>query len=370
MKPLAHKAKKFSLALVTLTLFAASLYLAYRQGSLPEVTDSSVNDSVLRGAAASPLIYTGLKAQIAKLFAVVFNSLMTFMGKSVMLGIVTLALLVELLLLYPSVRIQLKQKKIHLFHKKLIDKFNKGELAVSKTEDELHKLYDVNEKIHHRGAWMVVIQVLLFFFTFWGLSLIVKAPGLITGSWSVLNFSLLSKSQGLFLPVMTALVYFVHALAKIYYKEKEDYISPAQTTMALVFAVVGAVVVYIFAGRFAVALSVYFVTLVSFSTIRYIVVEQHAKKWGAMAQRELIQMLREAGPHTNRFAYFSRVWNHLPIVRHINFNLLEEALSMTLGLMLALSFFGAFQERTDANAYVKQTQPTSIVQIETNHNLS
>lgn len=370
MKTIAQNAKKFSLALATIMLFAASLYLAYRQGNLPEVSDSSVNESMLRGVAASPLIYTGFKAQVAKLFAVVLNSLMTFMGKSILLGIVTLAFLVELILLYPSIRIQMKQKKIHLFHKKLIDRFNSGELAVSETEDELYKLYDVNEKIHHRGAWMVMIQVALFFFTFWGLSLMVKAPGLISGSWSILNFSLLSRTQGIFLPVMTALVYFIHAITKIYYKEKEDYISPSQTTMALLFAVVGSVIVYTFAGKFAAVLSIYFVTLVSFATIRYIVVEQHAKKWGAMAQRELIKMLREAEPHKNRFAYFSRVWNHLPIVRHINFNLLEEALSMTLGLMLALSFFGAFQERTDANAYTQQVQLKAIVQLNSNYNLS
>ena len=52
------------------------------------------------------------------------------------------------------------------------------------------------------------------------------------------------------------------------------------------------------------------------------------------------------------FAYFTSLWRHIPIVRYINFNLLEEALSMTLGLILALSFFGAFQ-KTSASTYAK-----------------
>lgn len=336
--------KRTGLILATLGLFALSVFLAFQQGSLQYGDTVAVAEGSLSTVQASPLIYTGFRAEAAKLFAAIFNPILAITGNSVLLGIIVLGLLVELMLLYPSVRIQIKQKKIHLFHKKLVDRFNRGELSVSKTEDELHKLYDVNERIHRRGALMVVIQLTLFIFTFWGLSLMVKAPSMIAGSWNVLNFSLLSHTQSAALPVLAGLIYFVHAMIRISYKDREDYISAAQTTLAAVFAVVGAAGVYLFASIFSVALTVYFMTLVTFATVRYIVVEQHAKEWGKFAQRELIKMLREAGPHRNRFEYFSRLWNHLPIIRHLNFNLLEEALSMTLGLLIALTFFGAFQD--------------------------
>lgn len=340
------KMKKITLILVSLGLFSLSLYLAYRHGN--PVADTAVQ---LRGAfepmEASPLFYTGLKGEIAKWFSVIFNSLMEITGKSVMLAIMALALLVELVLLYPSVNIQLKQKKIHLFHKKLIDKFNRGELSVNKTEDELHKLYDVNQRIHFRGAIMVITQLLLFLFTFWGLNLMVHNPNLLYGSWNIMNFSLLSKIDGALIPLVAALIYFVHSMTKVYYKEIEDYISPAQTTIAFLFAIIGSVTVFFFAGLFPLALTMYFVTLITISTFRYILVEQEVKKWGNYAQRSLIKMLKEAKPFKSRFAYFSAKWNHLPLVRHINFNLLEEALSMTLGLLLALTFFGAFNNDAD-----------------------
>ncbi|MBN2096004.1 hypothetical protein JW752_01240 [Candidatus Peregrinibacteria bacterium] len=350
--------KRSGLILTTLVLFALSVYLAFVQGSASFLNPPV--EGTLHAVAASPLVYTGFKAVVAKWFLVVMNSLLVLTGKSVLLSIILLALLVELVLLYPSFRIQLKQKKIHLFHKKLVDRFSKGELSVSQTEDELHKLYDVNEKIHHRGATMVMIQMALFFFTFWGLNLMVKAPGLLTGSWSILNFSLLTPPITYTLPLTAGLLYFAHACTKIYFKQKEDYVSSAQLTIAALFAVIGAVVVYVFAGVFAVALTVYFITLITFATIRYIVVEQHARNWGQFAQRELMQMLREAGPHKNRFQYFSRLWNHIPIVRHINFNLLEEGLSMTLGLLLALSFFGAFQ-KADNPYTAQQSHPARAV---------
>jgi len=354
--------KKFGLALTTLGLFVLSIYLAFLQGSRPVVETPDVLEGTLRGVAASPLVYFGFKAQVAKIFATVFNSLMQVTGQSVLLSIIALALVVELVLLYPSMRIQLKQKKIHLFHKKLVDRFNSGELSVSKTEDELYKLYDVNEKIHHRGAVIVVIQIALFFFTFWGLNLMVKAPGLLYGSWNVLNFSLLSKTTSYAIPLLAGLIWFFHAMVKIYFKEKEDYISSAQTTVAVLFAIIGAAAIYLFASIFAMALVLYFMTLVTFATIRYIMVERHTREWGKFVQRELIKMLKEAKPHKDRFEYFSRLWNHLPIVRHINFNLLEEALSMTIGLILALTFFGAFQEKSDAHTYQEQIQPPAIAE--------
>lgn len=334
--------KRIGLITVTLGLFAISLYTTLTQGTLSGA--QAMVDGSLRGVAASPLVYTGFQAEVAKLFATVLNSLIQLTGGSVMWGIMLLALLVELLLLYPSVRIQLKQKKIHLFHKKLVDRFNRGELTVSKTENELEKLYAVNEQIHRRGAMLVMTQIVLLFFTFWGLNLMVHVPGLITGSWSALSTSLLAGAETYAVPLMAALLYFFHAMVKIHFKDAEDYISTAQTTLAFILAIIGAVAVFAFAGIVAVALTLYFMTLVTVATVRYIIVEKNAKEWGALAQRELIQMLRDARGHRNRFEYFSRLWNHLPVVRHLNFNLLEEALSMTLGLILALTFFGAFQE--------------------------
>jgi len=356
--------KRLGLILVTLTLFAFSIYLAFVQGGITGDLHSSATEGTLINQ-MSPVVYSGFKAAVAGMFSTVFNFLMHLMGKSVILSMIALALLVELVLLYPSVRIQLKQKKIHLFHKKLVDRFNRGELSVSKTEEELYKLYDVNERIHYRGAVMVVIQVAVFFFTFWGLNLMVRAPEMLYGSWNILNFSLLSRATGFFIPFVAGLVYFAHAMIKLYYKGREDYISSAQATVAFIFAVVGAGVVYLFAGVFSVALTLYFITLVTFGTVRYILVEQHSKDWGKYAQHELIEMLKSATPHKDKFEYFSRAWNHLPIVRHINFNLLEEALSMTLGLLLALSFFGAFQ-KTDAQTYQNQINPPAIAQADTN----
>jgi membrane protein insertase Oxa1/YidC/SpoIIIJ len=353
--------KRLGLILTTLGLFAISLYIAFKQGSVPVDLHGSAPESMLETVQASPYVYSGLKGEVANIFSVIFNGLMSFLGGSVMLSIIALALIVELMLLGPSVHIQLKQKKIHLFHKKLVDRFNSGELSVSKTEEELYKLYDVNEKIHHKGALMVAGQVALFFFTFWGLNLMVRAPELLHGSWNILNFSLITKAQGYLLPLIASLIYLFHSMVKIHYKEKEDYISSAQTTFAFVFAVIGAIVVFTFSGYFATALVVYFLTLVTFSTVRYIIVEQHAKEWGSLAQRELIEMLKVAEPHKDRFEYFSRLWSHMPVVRHVNFNLLEEALSMTLGLLLALSFFGAFQ-KTDAQTSVNEITPPAVAQ--------
>ncbi len=354
--------KRFGLILATLGLFSFSIYLAYQQGSVQTIMHQSAPEAALTSAQVSPFVYFGFKAEVANLFAAVFNGFMKFLGGSVLLSIIVLALFVELILLYPSTRIQLKQKKIHLFHKKLVDRFSSGELSVSKTEGELHKLYDVNERIHHRGAVLVLSQIALFFFTFWGLNLMVKVPETLMGSWTILDFSLVSSAESILLPLVASLVYFFHAMVKIHYKQREDYISSAQVTMAFIFAILGAAVVFLFAGIFAVALTIYFITLVTFATIRYIIVEQHAKEWGSLAQRELIEMLKAASPHRDRFEYFSRLWNHLPIIRYLNFNLLEEALSMTLGLLLALTFFGAFQ-KTDATSYSILLHPThGIVQ--------
>ncbi len=331
--------KKLSLITATLTLFALSVYLAFMQGNTSGVElHNSATESVLTGAQVSPLVYTGFKAEVAKIFSIVFNSLMQMSGGSVLISIVVLAIAVELILLYPSARIQFKQKKIHLFHKKLVDRFNRGELSVGAAEDELHKIYDVNERIHHRGAILVVAQIALFFFTFWGLNLMVKVPEMLYGSWNILNFSLLSKSTSIWIPVTASIIYLIHSLTKIYFKTKEDYINPAQIITAMFFALTGSMIVYFFAGIFAVALSLYFITLITFSTVRYILIEKYTNHWSrSHVHKELMQMLKESEPHKNRFQYFSRLWKHLPIVRHINFNLLEESLSMSLGILLAMN---------------------------------
>lgn len=351
--------KKFGLIITTLGLFAFSVALAFRQGSTPLSAQRISLDTFLNPAVSNPWVGSGLKGAVAEGFARFMNGLLFVTNHSVLWAVVLLALVVELLLLYPSVRIQLKQKKIHIFHKKVVDRFNKGELSVNATKDELQKVYEVNERLHRRGAGLVLVQVALFVTTFWGMNLIAKAPQMIEGSWSILNFSLLSRPVEIWVPLLVSLAYFLHAMIKIWLKEREDYISPIQTAIAILFAVAGATAVYYFSTLFALILSVYFVTLITVSTLRYWMVEQHAREWGKLAHQELVQMLREAKPYSNPFEYWSRKWNHLPVVRHINFNLLEEALSMSLGLLLALSFFGAFQ-KTEV-FYADNRQPSPVV---------
>jgi len=353
--------KKLALIVTTLGLFGFSVYLAFLQGSRSLVEQNLVFQDSLQTQMATSYGLTGLKALVASSFTGLMNVLLAVTNHSVLWAMVVLALIIELVLLYPSVRIQLKQKKIHLLHKKVIDRFTRGELSMSLTKEELYKIYDVNEKIHRRGAVLVTFQVLVFLFTFWGLGLLARMPELLKGSWSVLDYSILAKPQTFALPLLASLVYFLHAMVKIYAKEREDFISPLQSVLAMVFALLGSALIYYFAHRFAIALGLYFITLVTFATVRYIVVEREASQWGKLAYQELLQMLRDSKPHENRFQYFSRKWNHIPIIRYINFNLLEEALSMTIGLLLALSFFGAFQpENTQFQASI-QTPASQMI---------
>lgn len=335
------KYNKLSLIATTLVLFASSIYLAFMQGSISISAQQNYLTHLAAPTEISPVVYTGFRALLSEWSATILNGLMSVFANNILISIVVLAFIVELVLLYPSVRIQLKQKKIHLFHKKLVDRFNSGEISLSDTKHELKLLYAVNEKIHSRGAIFVVVQVAVFLMVLWGLNLLVSVPSLLHGSWNIFNFSLLSKPMNFFIPLVAGLLYFLHSLIKIYYKEKEDYISSTQSSVAIVFAVIGAALVYWFASIFSVALTVYFVTLITFATIRYIEVEKHARSWGKFAQKELIELLRVVQPHKYRFQYLSRKWNHLPVVRYLNFHLLEEALSMSLGLLLALNFFGA-----------------------------
>jgi membrane protein insertase Oxa1/YidC/SpoIIIJ len=333
--------KKFGLVFVTLALFALSIYLAFVQGGIGADAGQEGLIHLAAPTDISPVVYTGIRADMANISANIMNGLMDVFANNILISIIVLALLVELVLLYPSVRIQLKQKKIHLFHKKLIDRFNCGEIKLSDTKHEIDLLYAVNEKLHTRGTVFVVIQMIVFLMVLWGLNLLVKVPYLVHGSWSVLNFSLLSKPANFLIPLTASLLYFLHSMTKVYYKEKEDYINPSQTISAIIIAIFTAALFYWFASIFTVAITLYIVTLITFTSVRYIIVEQRAKEWSKLAQKELMEMLQTAEPSKDKFQYLSYKWNHIPVVRYINFHLLEEALSMSLGLLLALSFFGA-----------------------------
>jgi membrane protein insertase Oxa1/YidC/SpoIIIJ len=333
--------KKSGLVFTTLALFTLSIYLAFAQGSMGGAGNGITGAAHFAAPAdMSPIVYTGIRASMANISAGAMNVLMAVFANNILISIIALAMLVELALLYPSVRIQLKQKKIHFFHKKLVDSFNRGEIEAGEARREIDVLYAVNEKLHAKGAFFVAAQIIVFFMVLWGLNLLVNVPYLVRGSWSVFNFSLLNKPTDFWIPLIVSLLYFMHSVSKVYYKEKDDYISPSQSVVAIGFAVMGAAIVYWFASAFPAALSFYVVTLIAFSTVRYVIVEQNAQSWGKLAQRQLAGMLDTTKPYKDKFEYLSQKWNHIPIVRYINFHLLEEALSMTLGLLLALTFFG------------------------------
>ena len=333
-----NKINKGVLVIVTLVLFTITTYLAFVQGGV-NITDKIEATQIVESVDSALIISAPLHGKIVSVFAATLNGFMKITGHNMILAIILLALFVELILLYPSVRLQIKQKKIHIFHKKLVDRFDSGELSVSETKDELHKLYAVNEKIHRKGFIYAGIQIIIFLAVLWGFRLLVKAPELLEGSW---NISLLSQPENFFIPLAVSLLYILHALVKIYFKEKEDHISAQQTIVALVIAILLSAVVYLFSSIFAVLLTLYFVTQITFATVRYIIVEQHSQAWGKYVQVELIHMLRHAEIHKHRFQYLTRRLIHLPVVRHLNFHLLEEAFSMSLGLVIALNFFGGF----------------------------
>jgi hypothetical protein len=252
-------------------------------------------------------------------------------------AIVVLALVVELVTLYPAVNLQLKQKKIHLFHKKLVDRFHRGELTMSESKRELDVLYSVNERIHRRGAWLFGSQLLVFVLVFVGLKLAVQVPSALGGSFSAFNFALLSAPIGVSLPILASLAYLLHSLVKIHLKQREDYISMKQVYTAVALGLIGAGLVFYFASIFAVLLTVFFLTQITFATMRYIIVEDNAKEWGKYVQRELIKMLRTARIHKGKLEHWSRKFHHFPIVRHLNFHLLEEAVSMSLAFIMFLN---------------------------------
>jgi len=327
--------KRLGLLFTTIILFALSLYVAYQQGIF--YSDTTVVLSGNLTAQVPTIALVGFKADMLQLFSVILNSLTSAFGGSLLAALIVLAFIVELSTLYPAVNLQLKQKKIHLFHKKLVDRFHRGELTMTKTKRELDVLYSVNERIHRRGALLVGFQLLVFVFVLGGLQLTALNPMVLLGSFSSFNFALLAKPVATSLPILAGLAYMLHALIKIHIRQREDYISMTQAIVALAIAVVASVVVFYFASTFATLLSVYFLTQITFATMRYIIVEENAKVWGKQAHKDLVKMLHTSKFHKNKVEHWSRKFNHLSIVRNINFHMLEEAVSMSLALVIALN---------------------------------
>lgn len=331
------KMKRSGLILSTILLFILSLYIAYQQAYLP-VADGLNVAQTLTSAKPSALALSDFQGNILMAFKGFMNGLTLLFGGSLLTAVVILALLVELVTLYPAVRIQLKQKKIHLFHKKLVDRFRSGELAMSKAKREQDVLYAVNETLHIQGAALTLIQLAVFVFVLIGLYLLSQDASLFTGMFNSFTFALLAKPVASNLPVIAALSYLLHAFLKIHVRQQEDYLSQKQILVAIGLSVLISMAVFVFASNFSTLLTVYFMTQVTFATMRYLVVEEKAKAWGKMAQKELIKMLKVAEAHKNTLQHLSRKFNHLSFVRHANFHLLEEGLSMSLLFMLMISF--------------------------------
>ena len=319
-------------------LFILSLYLGTLQGNSDALIDaSSMHFSA--SAALSPMVYTGVAAFLANLFSGVFNAILPFLSGDVLTAIVVLALMTELVLLYPSVRLQIQQKTLHLFHRKLADRFQNGELKVTKAKRELEQLYAANETLHARGALLVVLQILVVIAAFFGINLLVKAPYLLTGaSWSVSNVALLSPLQGYSLPLVAALLYLLHSLVKINIKQKQDYLGSAQLRLALLFSVLISEMVFAFASIAPSALVLFMASFIAFSTLRFIAVEAvtHPKIL-KKAHADLVKKLRASKPASNFVTQISHRFNHLPVFRYLNLHLFEEALSMSLLCLLVLN---------------------------------
>lgn len=280
---------------------------------------------------------TGFQADYLNLFTPLITQLTKLFSGSLIAAVIVLALLAELVTLYPAILLQLKQKKIHLFHKKLVDRFQSGELSMSEGKRELDILYAVNESLHKKGASMVVFQLLIFTSVLAGLYLLSFHPENLSTYFNSANYALMAKPLQAHLPLLVALAYFLYALIKISIKQKEDYISRAQVHIALGFAFLGSIVVFYFAGMFSVLLSIYLLTQITFSAMRFLIVEDHSAQWGKLAQKELLKMLRETPIKKNKLEHVSQKFNHSAPVRHINFHLLEEGISMSLALVIALT---------------------------------
>lgn len=326
--------KRIGLILTCIFLFAISLYVAYMQGvNFVDINGpagvhlaAKVNGGI---ASLSPFW-----AKFLSVFVVFFNALVNVFGGSLIAGIIVVALLIELMTLYSAVNIQLKQKKIHMFHKKLVDRFHRGELSMSESKRELDVLYSVNERIHRRGALLFLSQLFVFLIVFTGLYLMAHAPSLLDSAFSSFNFAMLSAPKSFVLPLLASLAYLLHSLVKIYVKQREDYIDSRQVYIALGISLIISLMVYYFASIVAVLLTVYFLTQITFATMRFVIVEEKSKDWGKFIQRELIKMLKSSKLHKNKVQHWTRIFHHVPVVRHLNFHLLEEAMSMSLAIVL------------------------------------
>jgi len=329
--------KRIGLILTTVLLFAVSLYVAYAQGVNFVDVNGPAGGHLAAPLEASLVSLSHFWSRFVQVFAIIFTGFAQVFAGSLMAAVIVLALVVELMTLYPAVNLQLKQKKIHLFHKKLVDRFHRGELAMSKSKRELDVLYSVNERIHRRGAWLFVSQLIAFLIVFAGLTLMSQAPLFLNGSFSSFNFALLSAPVGYGLPLLASLAYLLHSLTKIHLKQREDYIDVRQVYIALGISLIFSGMVYYFASTLAVLLTVFFLTQITFATMRYVIVENNSKEWSKYVQKELIKMLHSAKVHKNKMQRWTRIFHHLPIARHLNFHLLEEAASMSMAIVLLVN---------------------------------
>lgn len=326
--------KRIGLLSTTVILFAVSLYAAYLQGTWYAFSSGLSGTGVAAGPNVRLSFFWSV---LMSVFSPILNGLTALFGGSVLAGMIVLALIVELVTLFPAVSVQLIQKQIHLFHKKLVNRFACGELSVSSTKHELDILYSVNERMHRRGAWLIGSQVLIFLLVFAGLYFTTQIPSAMPGTFETFKFAMMSRPVDFSLPLLAGLAYLLHSLVKISLKQREDYIDSRQVYAALGIAVVASGLVFYFAGAFPVLLTVYFLTQITFATMRYILVEENAQAWGRAARHQLIHLLRTSELHKNKLERVSRKFNHLPVIRHLNFHLLEEAMSMSLVLFILLS---------------------------------
>ena len=326
--------KRFGLILTIIFLFVVSPYVAFMQG-VSYVNVSGPAGGYLAAPAADGLVSTShFWSKFVQIFSTVLTGFSGMFSGSLIAAVIALALVVEMMTLYPAVNLQLKQKKIHLFHKKLVDRFHRGELTMSAGKRELDVLYSVNERIHKRGAMLFTSQMLVFLVVFAGLTLMSQAPMFLSGTFNSFNFALVSAPVGFSLPLLASLVYLLHSFVKIHLRQREDYIDARQVYTAVAVSLLFSVMIYYFASTLAILLTVFFLAQITFATMRYLIVEENSKEWGKYVQKELIKMLRTARLHKSKMERWSRIFHHLPVVRCFNSHLLEEAMSMSLAVVL------------------------------------
>ncbi len=105
-----------------LTLFAVSLFVAYQQSINFADSSAWVTSQAISSFADSQFV-----GFWTSFFANILSSLTSVFADSLLAAIMVLALMVELITLYPAASIQLKQKKIHLdLHSDQFLKDNQG----------------------------------------------------------------------------------------------------------------------------------------------------------------------------------------------------------------------------------------------------